>query len=100
MPHTNVAPVRDHTNEIRRLSTLLEISQAVAAVLNLKTALGAVLDVLHRRHHLAGGAVTLVEEETRQLTVEAASGARLPGDKARRSGDGITGRVIDSGKAM
>ena len=25
MPHTNVGPVRDHTNETRRLATLLEV---------------------------------------------------------------------------
>ena len=32
MPHTNVSQVKDHTNETRRLATLLEVSQALSGV--------------------------------------------------------------------
>ena len=62
MSNTSVATGRDHTNEIRRLSTLLEVSQALSGVLNLKAALQSVLDLLERRHqvdrrhHLSPGA--------------------------------------------
>jgi hypothetical protein len=46
MSNTSVGTTRDHTNEIRRLSTLLEVSQALSGVLNLKAALQSVLDLL------------------------------------------------------
>jgi len=102
MPHTNVSPVRDHTNERRRLATLLEISQALSGVLNLKAALHSVLDILERRHQVAGSAVMLVDRESKEIHVEAAGGARLPGHRSRHRADGggMTDRVIDSGKAV
>ena len=55
MPHATVTQAKDHTNETRRLATLLEISQALSGVLNLKAALHSVLDILERRHQVAGG---------------------------------------------
>jgi Nif-specific regulatory protein len=102
MAHTNVSPVKDHTNETRRLATLLEISQALSGVLNLKAALHSVLDILERRHQLAGGAVILVDRDSRDLHVEASSGVRLPGHRARGRADGsvMTERVIDSAKPV
>jgi Nif-specific regulatory protein len=102
MPHTSVSPAKDHTNEIRRLATLLEISQALSGVLNLKAALHSVLDILERRHQVAGGAVVLVDRDSKDIHVEAAGGVKLPGQRGRNRGDGsgITERVIDSAKAV
>jgi Nif-specific regulatory protein len=102
MPHANVSQAKDHTNETRRLATLLEISQALSGVLNLKAALHSVLDILERRHQVAGGAVLLVEREGRDVHVEAAGGLKLPGQRNRSRGDGsaVTERVLDSGKAV
>jgi Nif-specific regulatory protein len=101
MPHTTVSPVKDHTNETRRLATLLEVSQALSGVLNLKAALHSVLDILERRHQVAGGAVVLVDRDTKELHVEAANGTRLPIQRSRgRTDSGVTDRVIDSGKAV
>jgi Nif-specific regulatory protein len=101
MANTAVSPVRDHTNEIRRLATLLEVSQALSGVLNLKSALHSVLDILERRHQVAGGAVLLVDRDTKDVHAEATNGMRLPGPRARgREGSGITDRIIDSGKAV
>ncbi len=101
MPHTTVSPVKDHTNETRRLATLLEVSQALSGVLNLKAALHSVLDILERRHQVAGGAVVLVDRDTKDLHVEAANGTRLPIQRSRsRNDNGVTDRVIDSGKAV
>ena len=79
MPHTTVSQAKDHTNETRRLATLLEISQALSGVLNLKAALHSVLDILERRHQVAGGAVMLVDRDSKDVNVEAAGGIRLPG---------------------
>jgi Nif-specific regulatory protein len=103
MPHASVvSQVKDHTNETRRLATLLEISQALSGVLNLKAALHSVLDILERRHQVAGGAVTLVDRDSKDVHVEAASGVKLPGQRGRSRGEGsaVTERVLDSGKAV
>ena len=102
MPHATVTQVRDHTNETRRLATLLEISQALSGVLNLKAALHSVLDILERRHQVAGGAVMLVERDSRETHLEAAGGVRLPGARGRNrsEGSGVTERVLDSAKAV
>ncbi len=102
MPHTSVSPAKDHTNETRRLATLLEISQALSGVLNLKAALHSVLDILERRHQVAGAAVMLVDRDSKDVHVEAAGGVKLPGQRGRNRGDGsgVTERVIDSAKAV
>jgi Nif-specific regulatory protein len=102
MPHATVTQGRDHTNETRRLATLLEVSQALSSVLNLKAALHSVLDILERRHQVAGGAVILVDRDSKDLHVEASGGIRLPGHRGRQRSDGsvMTERVIDSGKPV
>jgi Nif-specific regulatory protein len=102
MPHASVSQAKDHTNETRRLATLLEISQALSGVLNLKAALHSVLDILERRHQVAGGAVLLVERDSKDVHVEAAGGIKLPGQRGRNRGEGsgVTERVLDSAKAV
>jgi Nif-specific regulatory protein len=101
MSTTTVATGRDHTNEIRRLSTLLEAGQALSGVLNLKAALQSVLDLLERRHQVVGGTVFLQDPDTREVHVEASVGTRLAGQRGRKGpGDVFTDRVIDTGKAV
>ena len=101
MAHTSVGGEKDRTNEIRRLSTLLEISQALSGVLNLKAALQSVLEILERRHHVVGAGVFLQDPDSRELHAEAVLGDRLPGSRGRgRSEETITGRVLDTGKAV
>ena len=102
MPPATVSQAKDHTNETRRLATLLEISQALSGVLNLKAALHSVLDILERRHQVAGGAVMLVDRDSKDVHVEAASGIKLPGQRGRNRGEGsgVTERVMDSAKAV
>jgi Nif-specific regulatory protein len=100
MRDNNVEP-KDHTNEIRRLATLLEISQALSGVLNLKGALHSVLNLLERRHEVVSSAIVLQDEETRAFQVEAAGGARPAGGRGRqRPGDAMTARVVDTGRAV
>jgi Nif-specific regulatory protein len=102
MPHASVSQVKDHTNETRRLATLLEISQGLSGVLNLKAALHSVLDILERRHQVAGGAVLLVDRDTKEIHAEAAGGIRLTGQRNRTRTDAsaVTERVIESSKAV
>ena len=87
MSNVSVSQGRDHTNETRRLATLLEISQALSGVLNLKAALHSVLDILERRHQVAGGAVHARSTATARTSTSrppAASGC--PASAARNRG--------------
>jgi Nif-specific regulatory protein len=93
--------MNDHTGEIRKLTTLVETSQALSGTLNLKAALHKVLEILERHHGMIRSAVTLLDEETGDLHIEASSGLSGDGRAARyRLGEGITGRVVESGKPV
>ena len=90
-----------HTNEIRRLATLLEISQALSGALSLKTVLHSLVELLERRHQVAGSTVTLLDETTRELHVEATGGIRLGSTRTRdRSVDTVPRKVIESGRPV
>src|SRR5450432_4534575 len=88
------------TRETRRLSTLLEVSQALSGTLNLKASLHRVLEILARHHGAVRGIVSVLDEDG-ELRVEAADGI---GDSLRlvryRVGEGITGKVVQSGKPI
>ena len=85
--------------DARRLSTLLEVSQALSGTLNLKSALQRVLGTLLRHHSVVRGMVTLLRDD--ELHVEAVEGFE---DRARtiriKLGEGITGKVVESGKPI
>src|SRR5215216_6645630 len=88
------------TREARRLSTLLEVSQALSGTLNLKASLHRVLEILARHHGAVRGIVSIVHADG-DLRVEASDGL---GDGARpvryQVGEGITGKVVQSGKSI
>jgi len=88
--------------EPRALGELLEVSQTLASALDIRSALGRVLEHLEQSLGALSGTVTLREGETDELTVEAAVGAGW--QKARRArykvGEGITGRVVESGRPI
>ena len=85
--------------DARRLSTLLEVSQALSGTLNLKASMQRVLGILGRDHGVVRGMVTLLRDG--ELHIEAAEGFD---DRARavryRVGEGITGQVVASGKPI
>jgi Nif-specific regulatory protein len=85
--------------DARRLSTLLEVSQAMSGTLNLKSGMQRVLQILIRHHGVVRGMVTLLREG--ELHVEAIEGFD---DRARavsfKVGEGITGQVVQSGKPI
>jgi Nif-specific regulatory protein len=95
----NVRLADRHAREARRLSTLLDVSQALSGTLNLKASLHRVLEILARHHGAVRGIVSLVHADG-DLRVEASDGL---GDASRvryRIGEGITGRVVQSGKPI
>ena len=90
------APAR----EARRLSTLLEVSQALSGTLNLKVALHRVLEILSSHNGAARGIVSLLDEGG-ALRVEASDGIGDAGKSVSyQVGEGITGRVVQSGKPI
>jgi Nif-specific regulatory protein len=94
-------PDEAHAGEVRKLSTLLEASQALSATLDLHAGLTRVLEILVRHHGAIRGAVVLQNEVTGEVELEASAGAIAPGKRVRiRPGEGIIGRVIQSGKPM
>ena len=100
MPAARVGPdPSTAARDARRLSTLLEVSQALSGTLNLKAAMQRVLQTLIRHHSVVRGMVTLLRDG--ELHVEAVEGFE---DRARtlrfKVGEGITGKVVESGKPI
>ncbi|MGE4055749.1 MAG: sigma 54-interacting transcriptional regulator [Vicinamibacterales bacterium] len=86
--------------ESRRLSTLLEVSQALSGTLNLRSALHRVLEVLAKYHGTVRSMITLLHENG-ELRVEASDGLDTPAHAVRyRLGEGIVGKVVESGKPI
>src|ERR1017187_10877551 len=98
MPRSGHGP---HGN-LRELPVLLELSQMLGAARGFRAALDGALAIL--RESYGGSIVTaaLVDDETGELRLEASAGlpaGRRPAVKLR-SGEGVTGRVVASGKAV
>jgi len=86
--------------ESRRLSTLLEISQALSGTLNLRSALHRVLEILAKHHGYVRSMVTVLHENG-ELHVEASDGLDAPPHSVRyRVGEGIIGKVVESGRPI
>ena len=87
--------------EVRQLTTLLEVSQALSSTPDLRQALLRVLEKLETHHEALRSAVTLINPDSREIYIEAAVGITNDGQRARyRLGEGITGRVVQSGKPI
>jgi Nif-specific regulatory protein len=87
-------------SEARRLSTLLEVSQALSGTLNLKSSMHRVLEVLAHHHGAVRGIVSLLHPDG-DLRVEASDGLGEASRPVRyQVGEGITGKVVQSGKPI
>ncbi len=64
----------DPRGEIRKLTTLLEISQTLSGTLDLKATLHRVLEILERHHGILRSAVTVLDAKSRELHIEASNG--------------------------
>ena len=88
------------TIEIRRLSTLLEASQALSGTLDLKAAVHRVLEILARHHGAIRSTVVLRDEQAGDLQIDAVDGVASTGRLRHPRGDGVTARVVQSGKPI
>ncbi|MET0404843.1 MAG: GAF domain-containing protein, partial [Cystobacter sp.] len=89
------------TGEHAALASLLEVSQALAGAHDLRAALHRVLERIERYHGVVRGTVTLTDPTTQELYIEASIGLNAEGRDTRyKLGEGITGRVVQSGKPV
>ena len=91
----------NQSDETRKLTTLMEINQALSATLNLRAALQRALDLLERHAGALRGVVTLLHPESGQLNTTASVGLTPEGRRASyQLGEGVTGQVVESGKPV
>ena len=89
------------SGEVAKLSTLLQISQALSGTLNLKAGLQDVLETLGRQHAAVRSLVAVRDKETQTLHVEAARGLSRPSHHIRYAvGEGVIGKVVESGRTI
>ena len=84
------------------IDCLYEITAALYASLDLRKALYKVLDLLSGHLDMDRGSITLLNPGTAEIHIEVAHGIS-PKAKSKgryKLGEGITGRVIESGRAM
>ncbi len=88
--------------KIQELTALYEISHSMASILEFKSVLNQVLEILSKELDMNRGTVTILDEKTGQLSIEAAHG--LTKEEIARGkykiGEGITGKVVEKGESM
>jgi Nif-specific regulatory protein len=94
-------PSDSPSTEQERLATLLQITDALSSTLNTKSALQEVLETLARRHTITQSLIVRMDEDGRQLHVEAAHGLNRPSHHIHYTlGEGVIGKVVETGKAV
>ena len=88
--------------EVGELSLLFEISQILDESLDLREVAGPVLKAISTHTGMLRGMLTLLNRETGEISIEAATGLSR-GQKERgkyRLGEGVTGKVVETGKPL
>ena len=92
---------RERGFDARKLETLHEASQALASEDDLQRALYRVLELLEEHHQGVRVVVALPDPSSGDVYIEAAIGLTAAGQRARYAmGEGIIGRVVQSGKPV
>jgi Nif-specific regulatory protein len=88
--------------EVGELSLLFEISQILDGSLDLREVAGPILKAISSRTGMLRGMLTLLNRETGEISIEAASGlSRSQKERGKyRLGEGVTGKVIETGKPL
>ncbi len=88
--------------KIQELTALYEISHSMASVLEFKSVLNHVLEALANYLDMNRGTVSILDQKTGQLGIEAAHG--LTKEEIARGkykiGEGVTGKVMERGEPM
>lgn len=97
--HSSLPSARD---DVRELRLLFEISQVLDSSVHIGRALDGALALMAQYMSMMHGMITLVSPQTGEIRIETAYGLK-PAEQQRGRyalGEGVTGRVIQSGKAM
>src|SRR4030042_4999758 len=90
------------SRHVRELKTLYKISQVLAADARQRQALAEVLDTLDNDLGMNRGTVTLLSPDSSEIKIEVAH--NISPEQSRkvgyRMGEGVTGKVMQTGKAM
>jgi Nif-specific regulatory protein len=89
-------------SDVKELTLLFEINQILDRSLDLRNEVGEVLRSIARHTGMMRGTLTLLNRTTDELFIEEAHGLS-PSQQERgryRPGEGVTGRVVQSGKPM
>ena len=99
MPEEAVAP--EIRREVRELSLLFEISQALEGSIDLREMVGTVLSAMADHMGMQRGTLTLLNRETGEILIEGAHGlSAKQREKGRyQLGEGVTGKVVQTGRA-
>ncbi len=90
---------RRQSGEIRKLTSLLDVSQALASPANLKSAFHRVLEILERYHGTGRSVIALPREDGRRLHLHASIGVRAPHADAPLGGT-LAQQVFESGRPL
>jgi len=103
MEHESLAELADRrAKELEVLGIQLDIARALDRHVELRSALAPVLDILETRAGLSRGMVTLLDRASGILKIEEAHGFGAE-EKVRgryRLGEGLVGRVFESGDSL
>src|SRR6056297_1775368 len=91
-----------YRRKLKELTLLFEISRTLDRSLDLDQVIQPVLRLLKEHMGLSHGTVTLLNRRTGRITVEAAQDIERNSRKEAvyNPGEGITGKVVQSGKPM
>ena len=90
------------SSEARELAALLELSKLLGSARSIRAGLDGAIAILHETYGAAGAAAMLADEGTGELRLAAAAGitASRHASARLRPGEGITGRVVASGRPV
>jgi Nif-specific regulatory protein len=91
---------RKHSGGAEELSILFEISQILDSSLDMRTVVEPVLEVITRSLGMKFATITLLNRQSGEISIEAAYGLSASQKKKGRYklGEGITGKVIQTGR--
>lgn len=98
----NEQNARDYTHELTKLRLLFDISQYLDRSFDLRDEVNSILEAIARHTGMVRGTLTLLNRETGDIYIEAAHDLS-PSQQERghyKSGEGVTGRVVQTGRPM
>ncbi len=91
----------ERSDASKHLHMLAEAGQVLSGELSPRVAFEQLLDILKHHHGVIRGVVALLDARSQEIRIEASSGLSDGGRFARyRLGEGITGRVVETGKPI